>query len=380
MLQNKIERTFISRKIDDFKRSVMPVIVWLTAIGIIICLFNRQNHRYEYIGIAQGNEYKISSETVGTIDKVLVNLFDNVNKGDIVAKLDDSLLIAQMETARAEIKKLQNQVKATQINISTDNNSRLSDWQSRLADFEATEEKYRAESLNLKMLIETDMLEKQQLGLEVERYSKMLEVKAVSQQEYEMIKLKFDQTAKRISENEILLLKIDTDYKEAKRRHDEFVKRHPEAHGEEMIKPLYDAIHKQELVLEELRIMREKVILRAPVSGNITKVLCQAGQAVTEGELIMMISENNATQIVGYITESDTTQIKAKMPVHVARVDKPEKIAEAIITNIGATIEEIPTRLWRDPRKPEFGRAFVVSISASLALTSGQKMKIRLAN
>lgn len=379
MLVKSRSRLPLHRLLADFKRGPATVIVWLLAITATALLFTHRSQRYEYIGLARGIEHPVASEMGGRIESLLVDLCEDVQAGDVLVKLDDSLLNARIETARASVRQLDAQLTAARLNLSSDNNTRLTDWQSKLADFQTREERYRIDALSLNVSIESDRIEAQRLNLEMERLHKLLDAEVTSQRDYDMIKLRNDQLQLRIAENTALVAKIESDLLNAIDRREEFVRHFPVTPPEEdMIAPIRGAIHKEELVLEELRIQRTRVILRATVAGRVSQVLCQVGQVVSPSEPILLITQKHVTQAIGYITENDATPLRENMTVHIARADQPQTIAEATILRLGIGIEELPARLWRDPRRPEFGRSFLISIPQPLAVAPNEKIIIRL--
>lgn len=365
-------------RIHDFNRGPLTVLVWLLAVGGACSLLSHRASRFEYIGLARGVEYTIASETGGRIEKLLVDLCDDVNAGDVVAILDDSLIAAEIETARGSVRALQAELDVAGAEIPAENAERVSDWQSQLADFEAREERYRVDALNLRVEIESDRVEAQKLSLEAERTRKLRETNTVSQEDYDSIRLQHEQVTKRIAENVLLAERIDKNCEEARVRREEFAKRQPASQDEaRQLAPLREAIRKEELELEELRVRREAMLLRAPAVGRVTRVLCQAGQGVRAGEPIMVIGERTATEVIGYIAEADATRVKEKMPVEIVRVENGQTICQASVTRIGESIEELPLRLWRHAQTPEYGRCFLVSAPLSLALAPGERIRIR---
>lgn len=366
---------------NDFKRGPAIVLTWFLALGGVALLFNHKAQRYEYIGLARGLEYKVSPEVIGKIETVGVDICDDVEAGQVVARLDQSLSGAQIETARAGITELEAQLKAEMAKLAQDKQQRVTDWQSQFADLQTREEQYGVNALNLKVTLESDRIDEQRLSLEMERAKKLLAQRAFAQQDYDSLRLKHEEIVKRIEENTRVAAQLAKNSREARGRREKFLTEKPEARAEEaQLAPLREAIHKQELAIDELQLMRERSVLRAPVSGRVTQVLCRLGQAVTPGEPIVVIAEKNAIQIVGYFDESETREVAEKMRVEIARVNKPLTVAEAIVERVGNGVEPLPDRLWRDARRPEFGRSFLVSAAAPLGLIPGEKVMIRFIN
>ena len=139
MKRRRVGSSRLRQWIDDFKRGPLTVLVWGLAIAGVCVLLGHRARNCEYVGLARGLEYKVSPSVGGTIESVLVNLYDEVRAGDVVARIDDSVLTAQVETARSAVKAAQAELEAGRSEIPAENAQLLADWQARLADFEARE-------------------------------------------------------------------------------------------------------------------------------------------------------------------------------------------------------------------------------------------------
>lgn len=368
------------RRLREFMCGPLPAAVWLIAAGAAGLLFAHRAQRFEYIGLARGLEYNVSAETTGSIAALAVDLCQDVEAGDALVKLDDALLRAGIETQRAAVRQLRAELDAARMNFDAASDKRHSDWEARLADFESREEKYRVDQLDLKVSLESDRVEEQRLGLDLDRYRKLLAAGVASRQEFDKINLRHEELGRRIAENSVLLAGIEKNLQDAHQRRVEFAGRMPAAQSEDAwIAPTREAIRRQELAIEELRIRRDALVLRAPIRGRVSRVLGRPGQAVTPGETIVVIGDRAVTQVVGYAAEADADVIHESMPALIARVGRPAAVAEARVIRVGAGVEPIPERLWRDSRRPEFGRAFILSASAPLDLLPNEKLSIRLA-
>lgn len=377
-----IKRTSWGRFMADLKRGPLTVLVWLLAIGAATFLFIHRTRHYDCLGLARGmDECQLSSKTGGRIGSLLVDQYEEVQAGEIVATLDDSLLDARIETTRAAIKRFEGQLATTHTQPVQVANATPPDWEAKLADIDAREEKCRVELLNLRLASQADQSQEQQSELDLKKAHKLVKTQAIDRHEYEAAKLRQSQVGQRLAENAAQVAASEKKCHENEVEREEFVKLLPSLQaGIKNAASLHEAIGVQEAELKELQHKREEDVLRAPVSGRVTQVLCTAGQMVSPGESIVTIGGNQALQVVGYLPEADTTPLREKMPVRIARLNQPWDTAQATIHRLGTGVEQVPPRLWRDPKRPEFGRCFVVSAASPLGLMPGETVLIRLKN
>lgn len=371
-------RTPLRQMLSDFRRGPLTLLVWLLAVGALVWLFGKRSKNPEFIGIARVKQYEVSSVSGGYLCTLMVDLYQNVNAGQVVAQLDDTLLKAQMETALATIEQLKTQLQANSETIRTQDKFRLGKAQADLADIRATEEKRHLEVLDIKAHIETDGIDQQRLELDLTRMKNLLEKKVCSQQEYDSVKFKRDEVSRRIDENRILLARAESVWRDARRRGEILGAQAPQpADLDIVLQPMREAIHVQELTIEELSLKRKAMLLRAPISGQVVAVLCQLGQAVRPGEPILTIDEHGASEIIGYMMEPATQDLHENMEVDVTRAMEPGKTITALVSRISPVIEVLPQQLWADVNHPRYGRPFIVAVTSPQPLVPGEKMLIR---
>ena len=92
---------------QDLKRGPLTFAVWLLAIGAAGVLLQHRSRSLECIGLARALQYEISAPTDGRLATVSVDLLQEVEAGQVVARLDDGLLAGRVRTAAATINQLQ---------------------------------------------------------------------------------------------------------------------------------------------------------------------------------------------------------------------------------------------------------------------------------
>ena len=268
MTERRPIRTPLHQKLSDLRRGPLTVLVWLVAVGALVSLFGKRTKNLEFIGIARVRQYEVSSASDGYLRNLMVDLYQGVNAGQVVAQLDDDLLKARMGTFMATIEQLKTQLKADSEKIQTRDKSRVGKAQADLAGMRATEEKHHLDALGLKAQIETDGIDQQRLVLDLSRMKRMLENKVCSQQEYDSVKFKHDEVSHRIDGNRIRLAQTENAWRDAQRQWEILNAQAPQpADLDIALQPLRESIHVQELTIEELSIKCKAMLLRAPHLG-----------------------------------------------------------------------------------------------------------------
>lgn len=374
-----IETPFPQR-VADFKRRYLPLIVWSAAALACVVMLTGRATRFEYIGLAGSMQYEISASTTGQIDVLLVDLYDSVEAGDVVAKLDDTELAARIERSRATIRQLGSELNATRLQFVASNKLDEASWTNDLRRFQTDEEDRRLAGLELRASIASDEIQLERLALELQRAGPLLESGLIDQAEHDSIRLLHGEARAGMDENRVLLSQTESEYRTAKLRRQAFEESLPSLPGTEpLLQPLQAAIEVENQRLLEIQSRYSATILRSPVTGQVSNILARRGQTVVPGELILTITDGTVTEILAYLDEADGQRARANTPVLVASLSRPEKVAESFVIRVAPDIELLPERMWRAPTAPEYGRAVVIAAVPSLNLTPGELLNVRLA-
>ncbi len=351
----------LSERLADFRRGPLSLLIWLLAVGVTGWLFTRRAQDFETIGIARTLQHEISAATTGQLETILVDLYEEVEQGQIVAKLNDEALTVEIRAASVAIERLQAELDARRAESARAGEQQQTDWAADLRRFQADEDDHRLDAMALRVTIDTDQVESERLALTLHRIEKLLEDDVVSREEYDNIRLKHDEVGKRIEINELLLAQTEQAWRDAQSRRMGFSESRPELEQTEItLAPLSAEIEEQALEVTRLEIMRRHNVLRAPTAGRVTAVLCRSGQAIVRGEPILLLTEKYASEILAFASEGMPGGVKANQPVMVARTREPLKVAQTVIKRIGPAVEQLPERLWTTTR-PQYGRPFIIA-------------------
>ncbi|NIM00503.1 MAG: HlyD family efflux transporter periplasmic adaptor subunit [Acidobacteria bacterium] len=367
-----------AQRIANFKQRSLPVIVWSVCAVLCVVLLTNRARSYQYIGLAQAPQYEVSATATGTIDSLVVSLFQDVQAGEVVATLDERPVLATIETANATIGKLQADLEAAKAQMLSGSGSGLADVNADLRRFQIDEEDRRLAALSLRVVIESDEVERGRLWLDVERNRQLLEDGIIGQAFFDMVKAAHDVVDTRLTKNKILLSQTEEEYRVARERREEYeadLAVIPAAAPQ--LRPLQEAITIEAARLREIQVQRASLVLRSPVDGRVSSVFGRQGQAVIPGEPVVMISERTVNEIVAYLAEADGLRVQEQQPVRLVSHTRPGVVSDSVVLRVSPGIEILPQRLWRNPQVADYGRAVVIAPQPAMRLTPGETIEVR---
>jgi multidrug resistance efflux pump len=303
------------------------------------------------------------------------NKFDKVYKGQVVARLDDSALRAELATFQQETEDLRAQLAATQWEIAADRSKLSRDHLKEAAELAREVEQHRLDILDRLTELEQDRLElgrlETQVKLAVRAHANGM-VGPGSVQELQALHGK--QTT--------LVANHSRAYAQAQENHRAALKRlqaHPaldEPAIETVLTPLRVAISAAEARVEHMHAQLAALEIRSPINGKITAVHCYPGQGLRTGEWIVTIAADKVDHIVAYVRPDQQARPVPGSPVGVRLRMPSSTLVMATAQEVGSQWEPLPEQLRRDQNTPEMVLPVRVSIPDGLELMPGELVDI----
>jgi len=378
---------------------IVPIIVWLAVCAYVVVLFSRRSNRFEVLGIAQGQVYQIATTCMGRLRSVPVKIYEKVTVGQTLAVVDTILenetIEAQIGTIKAEIENLTAQLSTIEEEYRSENTDRQINYNTESRRFVVDVENTRLTILEHKALLASDRILLGDLNTELSISKRLLEQNIIEPYELEKAKVQYETLSKKIEENENLLKQAESDLKQSLQRYEEFQAQKPYYSS---VDKALDVIHKQikvqEQLINELLARFEPLELKSPINGIVIPiqgnsnevplrrpgegVIRRAGEVVNAGDQILAIAESEPSEIIAYVNEMQSAYIEEGMTVQIVNNANPVQMANVQITYISPVIEQIPDRLWTDPRYPQWGRPILMKIHPNVKLYSGALVTVKL--
>ncbi len=373
---------------------VLPFLVWLAAIALVVALFYHSSQQFQVVGIAQGEIAQVCAPSDGRLKAVYVQLFENVSKGQVVAALDDEMVVAQIATVSATAEHLRSQLIPTQERILADISDRRFNEAEEQRRFATDVERARLDILGLKAQIAADRITLEDYASEVKIATDLLEKNTIAPYELDKARALYDALAEKISQMELQLTQAEGQLKEARRRQDEFMLHTAQ---NPTIDAALEAIRKetaiQEKLIEELGVQRRALVMTAPIDGVVVQIptrtneaplrrpsegaLHKTGEVVLAGQPILVIAQSKPTEIMAYAMGGQMDGVKVGQQVELIKRTSQPQIAQSKVTYVGPIVEQAPSRLWLNPNVPQWGLPFIVAIPEGMKLTAGETVGIR---
>ncbi len=369
---------------------IVPVFVWLVALGAVIMLFRSRTQRFETVGLVEGEERRIAATVTGRIKAVPVHLFDKVNEGDVVAVVDTILnpetlrieLEARKEVLLATIQQLQAEIIATRDRLMTEEAERQNDLE-RLSRRYATDvEAAKLRVVELKATIAPDKIRLKELDLNMKILNASLnqvqnQEKVTLHYESERLKTQAEALAKEIEENQRLLEQAEENLQQANERLQVILKKQPINPSIELaLQPIREEINVQEQAILELMRNRPALEITSPFKGIVSRIRRRVGEAILPRDPILNIVESEPRVIIAYVREPGISQVKENMKVKVLKRSYPMQQANSYVAYMGPGLEELPPQLWANTTTPQWGRPVLIPIPAGMDLIPGETVGI----
>ncbi|MFP6626136.1 MAG: HlyD family efflux transporter periplasmic adaptor subunit [Deltaproteobacteria bacterium] len=362
----------------ELLRARTDITVWLLAVAATAALLGGQVQSYDYTAIARARNFEVSPAAAGVIKQVTVELYERVDAGDMIAVLDDSGVRARLATATAVLDGLSAELVSAEAVIERGVGPGRLDWRNQLRRFEVDVERLKLDGLTIEVAIESDKVEKQRLALALARMADLREAGIVSPAEYDDARLAHRQIAERLDRNRALSEETSDEQRAAVARKLEFERNLPgKGDNGQLLAPWKAAVATQQRRLAEIRLERERLILRAPVAGQVSQVLALPGQSILAGQTVATITPRFATEVVGYLPEHNSHFASAEAPVRISSLANPSASSDSYVLRVSPSVEVLPERLRRRPDRLEYGRAFIVAIPYPLDILPGEAVGVR---
>jgi len=367
---------------------IVPILVWLAALACVVQLFSLQSRRFEVLGIAQGRMRQVQATVTGRLVDVKVELFEEVQAGQVLAVLDTLTetehlqpeIAAKKAVYEAEIQRLEADLNSAHDLFTLQAAQRQTELSDRYLQLSTEVQKAHTVVLELKAVQEPDRIKLAEMELKVKSFmvQNLIEQDNAAVYNYKMLQLQYDALAKKIEENDKLLAKSEEDLRKAEDQREAFAKQQPpDASLDRTLEPIRRAIVVQQKRIAELSVEREPVILRAPFAGLVSEIVHRAGEVILPGDAVLTISENKPREIAAWVSESQANVIQKDMRVRLVKNSEPPQIANSQVVYLGPNVELVPQRLWDSPDTPKWGRRMLIGIHADMKLLPGEVVGIR---
>ncbi len=371
----------------DLLQGPLTIAVWLGCLTLALLLFQRRAVQHPFTGIARAREFTVAAPLAGTIEEVLVRVYDHVDAHQPLALLDAENLEASLRTARGIGHQLALEVEAARVALGTAAAQAQAEWQAELRSFYIDEQALRLRGLELSVVLEAQRIKQVRWDLRLNRTAELAASALVPREALDEQRLRLEELVSEIRHNETLLANVERELAEAVERRAAFESERapgtpvpPENAGDpraSLLGPLRESIRVQELRVEELQLQRHGLVLRAPVDGFVTQLPGHPGRVIAAGEPVAVVVDPSSSDVIGFLPPTHPRSLAVGDELLVSRMDGSGAEVRARVQRASPAFELLPQQLWINADRPSFGRPVVLDALKELDLLPGEQLLLR---
>lgn len=371
-----------------FRQRVLPAIAFLSLTSVVLWMWQQDISSPHALGEVEAIRSIITSGSDGLLaepqDGRRWELFDRIEKDQVIARLDDRLLSLQLVTQRAELERLKFEVDAAAAKLTFDFANQQRDHLHETIRLAWKREQRRILVLQTQVQLAADRVLVQRLAATAERTEQLFQqslprLRAASELDAITTRLARDEVAQRITANEKTLAEEQRQVDQAANGFDEY----PDLKLPEiapLLAPLQAAITTQSSRMAELQHQIDSLQIRAPFDGQVAAIHAWPGQRIKLGDPVLTVASDSRRYIVSYLRADQAARPQAGDEVRVRLRNSASAAVNATVEHIGPQFEPIPPQQLRDPRIVEWGLPIRITLPQNLRTRPGELVELVFGN
>ncbi|MGC3957826.1 MAG: HlyD family efflux transporter periplasmic adaptor subunit [Verrucomicrobiota bacterium] len=348
------------QRLRHFKTTVLPGLIFCSALAILGCLWRDRMAAPTMVGQADGALANVSSHQAGVLAGLRVARFQKVRAGEPLANVliaDPKLVEASLAVIRAELDLLRA------------NLDPIVSQQRNAVDYA----KLRLDWMRQRTELARARVNLQFAESEWHRAEELFQTKIASESELERTRSTYQALQKQVEELNRLVLEGEASFNNLQPSNS--------ANGIARVtdEPMQAAIAAQEARLRLTEAQLSPLLLRAPIDGTVTAIHFRSGESVTPGQPILTIAADEPTRIVGYLRQPGGVAPKSGASVMIRTRSGQRLTGTAQILEVGAQLDVLPPALQSMKLAgAELALPVNISLPSALDLRPGELVDISL--
>lgn len=356
-----------------------PLLIWLAAIVGAGILYLREEQGLTVTGFAGEIRYSVAPGIAGRLDHLEVDIGQDVRRGELIARLDDSTLLFELEEARVELERLKLELGRQKALWDLSAAGQRTDLQTNLRRFARDAEEAHIEYLDALANLAEDRIRLQGLELIANRSRVLRDSDVGSLAGLEQDLYAFRALEESVAKQEPFVETMRDRYEKADRRFEKFASENMEEIPsiDILLKPLEYAVKVQEVRIEQVHLSIAQLVLEAPARGKVAAIFRRSGEFVEMGQPVIEIVDPKPAEIVAYIPETRIHDVEAGASVLICALADRERSFESRVSFLASSIEQLPVRLAPSALAPSWGLAAHIACPENADLKPGEAIEIR---
>lgn len=361
-------------------RAAGPIVVWIAAIVVALGLARRISHTGPLTGYAEDRTVTLVNLSSGMVRDVRPRLHEEVQEGEIVARLDDTADTLHLRTLQVDVKRLQSEVEAEAAKLAMDASREDTSERDLSRRFMVDRESAHIQYLNQLLTDANDRALLNGAIFEYEIVKDLMDKKTASARELNRVRTDMESLRARIDENKPTIARMKLAFDDADMRWHNYNKQKKDpVDYEPVLTTARLAADVREREIAEVVHRIDQHVVRAPIRGQVTALYADAGDSVIAGGPLMAISPTLTSRVIAYLPESGVASVRVGERMRVTPVASTaggRRTYSGKIVSMADVVAEAPVRYRRAPQWPMWGRAVVILLDSGAALMPGEAVTL----
>ncbi|MCF6284483.1 MAG: HlyD family efflux transporter periplasmic adaptor subunit [Candidatus Hydrogenedentes bacterium] len=372
-------RTPFFRLLALWRRRYLPILIWGGAVVLAVVLVQEQRVYVDAPGIMDFQTALVSPLMDGTVQSLAVDILDEVEAGQVVAMMDDTLIRSELMVAEAELNRVRALLEAESERYTQTQHLEQASVQNDLRRFVLNEEEARLDHLDRVIEHETDKVTLERLGIRMKRDEALRDQLLLDDAAYDEIRLRYEALKTKIDKDTRAIALAEKNIATAaKRRKSQESLETDATETDALLRALQADIAAQEARVGAVQVQRSSLALVAPVSGQVAAITRRPGESLLAGEPVLTITGAGGNRVLAYVDERTSRRFNVGDTVELHARTHPSAVVKGTIIKVGAHIESFPPRLLLSTAMPQYGYAVLVGDLPENVFRPGEALDLRL--
>ncbi len=361
---------------------ILIIIVLGVIAGFLNYLFKPKTQNLFVSGRLEGYEVDISPKYGGKIDYIIGREGTRVKKGELLVKLDDPELQAQLEAAKANIETSKQQQKQGEVQLNVVNSQikqanssfaqSVESSQATIQQAQTSLDIAKAQYSQAQELLNQANYELEMAESDLSRYTNLIKTGSISKQTHDQAKTRYNTTKSTQLSRTTGLNVSQSQITEAQALLSQAISsKYNPTINKEQINLLYSQIEQAKSQIEaaksnvnqaqaqkrQIEAQISYFNIKSPINGIIIDRTSEPGEIVNTGKIILTLLDYNTVYLRGYIPEGKVGLIHVGQPANVYLDSAPKKPIKGCVAEIDAEASFTPENIYfrEDRVKQVFG-------------------------
>ncbi len=345
-------------------------------------------------GRIEGYETDIGSKIPGRVNFVVVREGDAVKKGEIIAKLDDAEIQAQLQGTTSKLAVAQQLVQQAQLNLSIIRNQieeaqmnlqqAEGDTQGKVSQAESTVAVAEADQGRSKAQLEQAISEANLAKINLDRASQLKQEGAYSQQQLDQAKMMYETTQAKVksAESAVNAAQRQVNAVEGALVQAQTTSLNPEirqsriqalqnqlAVGQSQLQAAQAEVQTAQAARKQIQAQIAYLNVESPIDGVVVTRHVEPGAIVGSGRTLLTIINPETVYLRGYVPEGDIGRVRVGQPAKIWLDSNPKQPFTGRVAAIDTQASFTPENVYfkKDRIEQVFGVKLTIDQSNGLA-------------